>query len=473
MPSLQKKGLIHQNVILAKAPEILTLALNRNKYHGTLSDLVIDTPIKIERILNVSDIVMGTEPHAVLEYTLIGVLEKKGDSIDSGHFVTYIIHSDEVCTRYDDHNIDVQPIDYYLEDLSLMEGVCMLLYRKGKRKGVRRCDRAPGCVNEKSFQVKEEEIKSIINLWASTKTFAADLSDSTSLKCLLPPNQLHGSVIQAFLTSISNSQIISMPVELYVALKGGRRSKVNNFALEKPAKDTRLILIPVSLGIHWTLIGIYIVEKVVIYLDSAVSPVVNVFRNILGYLERLFVHWKVPFSIEEWLLLAPRNVPKQKDNYSCGVFLCLNAYVLSSNDIVHYEADNVNKYRYWIAAKIIGGKHPPQLKLGNEQAERIYQSSSDIGRYIHHDIPDGTEAENQGFFHSRLLKLLCTRRELSNAPKEPPLFSDDENDSFISEIFPSEPKEEEYDSQQSSSVSRSVLSKTSSHSKTTKEQATI
>ena len=91
----KKKGLIHQNVILAKAPEILTLALNRNKYHGTLSDLVIDTPIKIECILNVSDIVMGTEPHAVLEYTLIGVLEK-GDSIDSGHFVTYIIHSDEV-----------------------------------------------------------------------------------------------------------------------------------------------------------------------------------------------------------------------------------------------------------------------------------------------------------------------------------------------------------------------------------------
>ena len=264
-----------------------------------------------------------------------------------------------------------------------------------------------------------------------------------------------------------------MPVELYVALKGGRRSKVNNFALEKPAKDTRLILIPVSLGIHLTLIGIYIAEKVVIYLGSAVSPAVNVFRNILGYLERLFVHWKVPFSIEEWLLLAPRNVPKQKDNYSCGVFLCLNAYVLSSNDIVHYGADNVNKYRYWIAAKIIGGKHPPQLKLGNEQAERIYQSSSDTGRYIHRDIPDGTEAENQGFFHSRLLKLLCTRRELSNAPKERSLFSDDENDSFISEIFPSEPKEEEYDSQQSSSVSRSILSKTSSHIKTTKKQATI
>ena len=133
----------------------------------------------------------------------------------------------------------------------------------------------------------------------------------------------------------------------------------------------------------------------------------------------------------------------------------------------------LNKDRYWIAAKIIGGKHPPQLKLGNEQAERIYQSSSDLGRYIHHDIPDGTEAENQGFFHSRLLRLLRTHRELSNASKEPPLFSDDENDSFISEIFPSEPKEEEYDSQQSSSVSRSVLSKTSSHSKTTKEQATI
>ena len=108
---------------------------------------------------------------------------------------------------------------------------------------------------------------------------------------------IHGYVIQAFLTSISNSQIISMPVELYVALKGGRRSKVNNFALEKPAKDTRLILIPVSLGIHWTLIGIYIVEKVVIYLDSEVSPVVNVFRNILGYLERLFVHWKVYHSL--------------------------------------------------------------------------------------------------------------------------------------------------------------------------------
>ena len=319
----KKKGSIHQNIILAKAPEILTLVLNRNKYHGTLSDLVIDTPIKIERILNVSDIVMGTEPHAVLEYTLIGVLEKEGDSIDSGHFVTYIIHSDEVCTRYDDHNIDVQPIDYYLEDLSLMEGVCMLLYRKGKRESVRRCDSAPGCIKEKSFQVKEKEIKSIINLWASTKTFAAGLSDSTSLKCLQPPNQLHGSVIQAFLNSISNSQIISMAVDLYVALKGGRRSKVNNFALEKPAKDTRLILIPVSLGNHWTLIGIYIVERVVIYLDSAVSPVVKVFRNILGYLERLFLHWKVPFSIEEWLLLAPQNVPKQKDNYSCGVFFVL------------------------------------------------------------------------------------------------------------------------------------------------------
>ena len=75
----------------------------------------------------------------------------------------------------------------------------------------------------------------------------------------------------------------------------------------------------------------------------------------------------------------------------------------------------------------------------------------------------------KAFFHSRLLRLLRTCRELSNAPKEPPLFSGDENDSFISEIFSSERKEEEYDSQQSSSVSRSVLSKTTSHSKTTKK----
>ena len=113
---------------------MLTFALNRNKYHGTLSDFVIDTPIKIERILNVSDNVMRTDPHAVLEYTLISFLEKKGDSIDSGHFVTYIMHSDEICTRYDNHNIDVQPIDYYLEDLSLVKGVVYSCIEKKKEK---------------------------------------------------------------------------------------------------------------------------------------------------------------------------------------------------------------------------------------------------------------------------------------------------------------------------------------------------
>ena len=160
--------------------------MNRSKYHGTLSDLVIDTPIKIERILNVSDIVMGTEPPAGTRVYFDWCFgeERRQYYIDSGHFVTYIIHSDEMCTRYDDHDIDVQPIDYYLEDLSLMEGVSMLLYRKGKRESVRRCERASGCIKEKSFQVKEEEIKSIIKLWVSTKTFAAGLSDSTSLKCL-------------------------------------------------------------------------------------------------------------------------------------------------------------------------------------------------------------------------------------------------------------------------------------------------
>ena len=127
----KKKGFIHQNVILTKAPEILTLALNRNKYHRTLSDLVLIDLLKLSAY-SMFRITSWGQTHMQYSSILWLSFEEERRQYWLTPFCNLYNTFWENLYSDDGHIVDVQPIDYYLEDLSLMKGVCMLLYRKGK-----------------------------------------------------------------------------------------------------------------------------------------------------------------------------------------------------------------------------------------------------------------------------------------------------------------------------------------------------
>ena len=65
---------------------MLVVFLNRNRFHGIFSETVIETPIKLNRTLNMTDFVVGTEPDEVLNYTTCSFIQRTGYSVNSGHF---------------------------------------------------------------------------------------------------------------------------------------------------------------------------------------------------------------------------------------------------------------------------------------------------------------------------------------------------------------------------------------------------
>ena len=183
---------------------------------------------------------------------------------------------------------------------------------------------------------------------------------------------------------------------------------------------TRVILVPINMGKHWTVMAIFPKHRIMLYLDSLWSLATHVFQWLFGYVETLFEIWNEALDIEKWVFINPHSTPKQDDDCNCGVFACINAYLACSMEPIEYSVNDITNIRYWVAKTLIEGKKVKRVKL-TEPLKQISKNVAITDSLIEDHVPGATEEDS---FHHSLLELLEKRdisREMADVVPLSPL----------------------------------------------------
>ena len=126
-------------------------------------------------------------------------------------------------------------------------------------------------------------------------------------------------------------------------LKFKRKSTNDN----KPLKyinenifDYELVIIPICVFDHWSLVAIHTATKKVRYFDSKISLPTNAKRKdeVKQFISDLInseINTKT--RLADWIFRAEAKVPQQESNFECGLFTCIFAKCLVTNDDITSE----------------------------------------------------------------------------------------------------------------------------------------
>ncbi|MED6291372.1 Sentrin-specific protease 5, partial [Characodon lateralis] len=102
-----------------------------------------------------------------------------------------------------------------------------------------------------------------------------------------------------------------------------------------------LLLIPIHLEIHWSLIAVTMATKTISYYDSQGIVFRHTTNNIMKYLQSEAREKKQAAFQKGWKIAIIKGIPQQKNDSDCGVFVleycrCLSVkqpLLFSQNDM--------------------------------------------------------------------------------------------------------------------------------------------
>lgn len=110
--------------------------------------------------------------------------------------------------------------------------------------------------------------------------------------------------------------------------------------------DNDLLLIPIHLGNHWALCAVDFRLKKVAYIDSLLRPNSNVTSVILNFLAEVHLfETESVLSADEWSESVQTDAPQQNNGFDCGVYLCINANLLSIDSPLCYTCSDILEFR--------------------------------------------------------------------------------------------------------------------------------
>uniref|UniRef100_A0A087XYC1 Ubiquitin-like protease family profile domain-containing protein n=1 Tax=Poecilia formosa TaxID=48698 RepID=A0A087XYC1_POEFO len=104
-----------------------------------------------------------------------------------------------------------------------------------------------------------------------------------------------------------------------------------------------LLLIPIHLEIHWSLIAITMATKTISYYDSQGIVFRHTTNNIMKYLQSEAREKKQAAFQKGWKIAIIKGIPQQKNDSDCGVFVlevrfyscfCFATFTLLSRQII-------------------------------------------------------------------------------------------------------------------------------------------
>ncbi|KAJ9081816.1 SUMO1 sentrin specific peptidase 1 [Entomophthora muscae] len=265
--------------------------------------------------------------------------------------------------------------------------------RKKKHELVSKTDKQPAA-NEREVLVESKSVASqpLFDLPAALpanceEKIKGGICNQVPLATNLTPNDLatlqksqwlNGDAINAslsLLTERSNRpvpghkdvkypNVFAFPTYFFEMLRGQGYAKVARQAKKKQIFSKDVVLVPIHMGNHWTLISIDFRHKLVTYFDSLLGSPKVPFDIIKTFLEEASKDiLKQPFDIASWRFECPNQIPTQKNGYDCGMFCIMFAKSLASpfyppdvSSVFPFKQSQMQMLRHMVSYEVITGQ---------------------------------------------------------------------------------------------------------------------
>uniref|UniRef100_A0A8C3XH24 SUMO specific peptidase 2 n=1 Tax=Cyanoderma ruficeps TaxID=181631 RepID=A0A8C3XH24_9PASS len=117
-----------------------------------------------------------------------------------------------------------------------------------------------------------------------------------------------------------------------------------------------IILVPIHLRSHWTLLVADLREKTIKYFDSLGQKGDHICKTVLKYLEEESKERRnIELTATEWTLhsMATEEIPQQNNGSDCGVFVCKFADFISRDKPIIFTAEHMPYFRRKMVWEII------------------------------------------------------------------------------------------------------------------------
>ncbi|KAI0223837.1 hypothetical protein L0F63_002271 [Massospora cicadina] len=115
--------------------------------------------------------------------------------------------------------------------------------------------------------------------------------------------------------------VISFPTYFFHMLRNQGYAKVARQAKKKQIFSKDVLLVPIHLGNHWTLVTIDFRHKLISYFDSLLGDPAQIIKLIVQFLNEASQDiLKVPFNMDAWRIDVPKFIPAQSNSFDCGMF---------------------------------------------------------------------------------------------------------------------------------------------------------
>ncbi|CAG0896220.1 unnamed protein product [Darwinula stevensoni] len=188
-------------------------------------------------------------------------------------------------------------------------------------------------------------------------------SDVQTLKNL---NWLNDEVINYYFNLIMNRseggqgdlpRVYCTSTFFYPRLNSGGYSAVKRWTRKVDIFSKDLVLVPVHLGMHWTLAVIDMTEKGIRYYDSMGHENSHCLRLLLDYIQEEYKDKKkAQLDVAAWSMQSVREIPQQKNGSDCGMFACKFADFVSRRLPIVFDQEHMPYFRRRMVFEILQNK---------------------------------------------------------------------------------------------------------------------
>uniref|UniRef100_A0A8C5U7W6 SUMO specific peptidase 2 n=1 Tax=Malurus cyaneus samueli TaxID=2593467 RepID=A0A8C5U7W6_9PASS len=117
-----------------------------------------------------------------------------------------------------------------------------------------------------------------------------------------------------------------------------------------------VILVPIHLRVHWTLLVVDLREKTIKYFDSLGQKGDDICKTVLKYLEEESKEKRnIELTASEWTLhsMGTEEIPQQSNGSDCGVFVCKFADFISRDKPIIFTPEHMPYFRRKMVWEII------------------------------------------------------------------------------------------------------------------------
>ncbi|XP_043267694.1 sentrin-specific protease 1-like [Venturia canescens] len=182
---------------------------------------------------------------------------------------------------------------------------------------------------------------------------------SCDLATLDGNNWLNDEVINEYLNLIvrGSPETFAFTTFFFSKLLSGGFSSVQRWTKKTNIFQFKLILVPMHMGAHWCLTIVDFVTKQIKYFDSLLGDKVEYVTIIFNYLiKEAEVKQQKSFLPQEWTVIIRKNIPRQSNNFDCGVFVCSFAEYEAAGREIDFCQKDMAAIRQKIKRSLIQGK---------------------------------------------------------------------------------------------------------------------